>query len=364
MTPCNLRTKMKSKKSPRMRGSRCAHCEDFGPGAASALWHKIEVSNPQDPERLEADYLANVGRLYDRWFASRSGGSNAEFEKRKTPDMRELLRTDAFRQIQASTDCRLLMHGRDLGQTNFPGCVSPHQPRDGNPAEDDYVDSDFCAVYFPEWRKLHPKEIWISVRGAASFARSLSRVSSETSMTEETCGICRVFLYHHEVFHFNVERALRRLAGNVGGDRLWWNAYVASWGTYDCIEEGMAEAFALQRVKRLPARYQRYLEPLQTLILKSTPGYSSGVAIAERYAEFKRFFFRKVATVTGMDAIHETAFLEMLENETPPESKVFYVMPVTREQKREISDCSGTSGIKVIAADTAQATGLENILDW
>jgi hypothetical protein len=324
----------------------------------------MEIRSPQDPGRLDMDFLENVGRLYDQWFAPASGAHDEPYAARKEEDIRGLLKTCAFEEIRASTDSQLALCRDSLGNTNFPGCICPPKKRNGEPTNDDHVDSDFCAVYLPERRDIHQKEIWISVRGTACFAHSLSRISSGNPINEEIYGFCRAFLYYHEIFHFNVERALRRLAGNVGAEGLWWNAYVASWGTYDCIEEGMAEAFALQRMKRLPARYQGYIEPLKTLILKSTPGYSSGVAIAERYEEFKRFFFSKVAGVTGVDDFHEAAFLKMLEDETPRECKVFYVLPVATEQKQKMTDYFRSKPVIDIATVIAGSTDLPDISPW
>jgi len=325
----------------------------------------MEILNPQDPGKLEMDVSANVGRLFSQWVAVNDGKpyekDSAEIERA----IRDLFGTGDFNLREQYTDSELAsIWGEFWGKsenTNFPSCVCPPKKRNGGTPEDDYVDSDFCAVYLPERRETHQKEIWISVRGAACFARSLSGIYSANYTSEEINAVCRVFLYHHEIFHFNVERALRQLGGSVGAEGLWMNAYVASWGTYDCIEEGMAEAFALQRMKRLPELYHGYIEPLKTLILKSTPGYSSGVAISERYEEFKRFFFRKVADVTGMDQIHEEEFLKMLEDDTPRDCKVFYVMPVTEVQKQRIINCRR---LWILEDVTPEQTDSGDISEW
>lgn len=351
-----------------MNHSRCAHCENLAASSASVLWHKMEIQNPQDPGELEMDVSANVGRLFNHCVAVNGRNPYKEGSDEIERAIDQLFGTSDFKLQQKYTDSELASIWREFwgksGNTNFPDCICPPKERNGRTPEDDYVDSDFCAVYLPERRETHQREIWISVRGAACFARSLSGICSANGTSEEINVVCRVFLYHHEIFHFNVDRALRRLGVNIGAGDLWWNAYVASWGTYDCIEEGMAEAFALQRMKRLPERYHGYIEPLKTLILKSTPGYSSGVAIAERYEEFKRFFFRKVADVTGMDQIHEAEFLKMLEDDTPPDCRVFYVMPVTEEQKQHIIDCRRLWALKDAVDGILGPTDPGDISGW
>ncbi len=197
----------------------------------------MEIKNPKNPEKPETDDFANVERLHDLWPVPPGLAPNRKHAAQRNREI-SVLHGDVLNRLHASTDSSLVMGGHELGERNFPSCVCTPKKRDTRPQDDFHEDSDFYAVYLSERRKTHQNEIWISVRGTAFFARFLAKNTSANTLNLDIYAACLVFLFYHEIFHFNVDQAIRWLAGKVGASgaprlldiRPWHALSTGCWG--------------------------------------------------------------------------------------------------------------------------------------
>ena len=144
-----------------------------------------------------------------------------------------------------------------------------------------------CLAFYLPFHNFMPTwwGVYLTVEGVAILANHFVTLSGGALKPAEAVAASRLFLYHHEAFHHQVECFATRLELThrkplyvADFDRLYKNGF----GTDACIEEGLANAQAYRKTKATLGHYA--LEnALQHYISNSPPGYRLGVGLAKRF---------------------------------------------------------------------------------
>jgi predicted RNA binding protein YcfA (HicA-like mRNA interferase family) len=148
--------------------------------------------------------------------------------------------------------------------------------------------------YYPTWWG-----IYILAEGVQWLARDIVGRSGGSVEMREATEAARLFLYYHEAFHHKTECFATRLelthrkpCYKTGFERF----FQATWGSDKCLEEGLAEAFALrhtyekQRNKAIDAALSSHVED-------SPPGYRLGVSIRKTWDDTRSEFSEANQTI-------------------------------------------------------------------
>lgn len=132
--------------------------------------------------------------------------------------------------------------------------------------------------------------IYITIEGVAILAHLLQKYSGGFLSQIDAVHAARLFLFYHEQFHNKTECFATRLELShrqplyITGFEQY---YRQGLGTDDCLEEGLANARAIQQTLR-KLRHVPYLRhAIHKMVTNSPPGYSRGVALsnATRFKE-------------------------------------------------------------------------------
>lgn len=141
--------------------------------------------------------------------------------------------------------------------------------------------------YYPTWWG-----IYILAEGVQWLARDIvTRSGGDVGMRDAT-DAARLFLYYHEAFHHKAECFATRLelthrkpCYKTGFERY----FQATWGSDKCLEEGLAEAFALKHTYE-KLRNKAIDAALSAHVGDSPPGYRLGGSIRKTWDETRGEF--------------------------------------------------------------------------
>lgn len=145
--------------------------------------------------------------------------------------------------------------------------------------------SDCLAFYLP-FHYYHPTwwGVYLLFEGVLWLANEIVRRSGGSVQRIDAIRASRLFLYYHEAFHHKTECFATRLElthrkpfFKAGFERLYQNTF----GTAECLEEGLANACALQDA------YDRLRDSnvdcaLIGYVQDSPPGYNQGEMVRRR----------------------------------------------------------------------------------
>lgn len=130
--------------------------------------------------------------------------------------------------------------------------------------------------YYPTWWG-----VYLLLEGVVWLAGEIVRRSGCTVSGYQAMQAARLFLYHHEAFHHKTECFATRLElthrkpfYKTGFERL----YQKTFGTVDCLEEGLANASALGDSNK-KMRDHAVDDALKGYVRDSPPGYDQGLRI-------------------------------------------------------------------------------------
>ncbi len=181
-----------------------------------------------------------------------------------------------------------IVTAESLFEEKFPG--SPQ----GFPSKGGYLPPpDFMAFYLPfHYYYPHQWGIYILLEGQNWLVNLMHQLTENILSHGEALGVARVFLYSHEFFHHIVESFATRLETThrvpvyKAGFQKYFNR---TQGTDDCIEEGLATAYAYKKVKekclKNDSRQAVVLSALVRYIESLPPGYR----IAKDYLNNREF---------------------------------------------------------------------------
>lgn len=157
------------------------------------------------------------------------------------------------------------------------GAPQPYVQQDLMPPTD-------CLAFYLPFHYYHPTwwGVYLLFEGVVWLAQEI-RIRSEVKVSpRRAIQAARFFLYYHEAFHHKTECFATRLElthrkpfYKTGFERL----YQKTFGTTDCLEEGLANAHALQKVHK--CRGLHAFPALCGYVRESPPGYDQGVNIRE-----------------------------------------------------------------------------------
>ncbi|HBH51726.1 MAG TPA: hypothetical protein DDY91_07530 [Planctomycetaceae bacterium] len=128
--------------------------------------------------------------------------------------------------------------------------------------------------------------IYLTVEGVQELAFEVYRLAGGELDLKDAFFAARLFLYYHEAFHHAVECFATRLEQiertplyRTGFQELFKGVF----GTDECLEEGLANAFAYRKTVAKIRRPELKVA-LRQLIEQSDPGYRMGVQFARRFS--------------------------------------------------------------------------------
>lgn len=226
-------------------------------------WAVIPIDNPEslDPTDLEDEFWGDDegGDLWEVWGSRFWEGYGIEFED----PFPGSLRNPTDRDFQ----------GPNLGQPNFtlpPDCLAFYLP---------------FHSYYPDWWG-----VYLIAEGVCDLASKLSFLTRHPRGLSRTLWVAaaRHFLYRHESFHHSVECFATRLevVQRTSLYRTKFDAvYQQTFGTDECVEEALANAYAIQHTvdatKELPQASQM-LTAIDNYVRANPPGYRLGVQFSGR----------------------------------------------------------------------------------
>jgi len=155
----------------------------------------------------------------------------------------------------------------------------------------DYVPPPDCLAfylpfhyYFPTWWG-----VYILADGVQWLKREIVTRSNGRVSNHDATQAARLFLYYHEAFHHKTECLATRFelshrmpCFKVGFEQF----YQKTFNTDACLEEGLAQAFALQNVMD-KLKDREIAAALAAYIGDCPPGYRRGVEIRRKLDEFR-----------------------------------------------------------------------------
>ena len=162
-----------------------------------------------------------------------------------------------------------------LGGAHAGGPI-PYHDRDRMPPPD-------CLAFYLPFHYYYPNYwgVYLLLEGVVWLACEIVRRSEGIVPHSNAMQAARLFLYYHEAFHHKAECFATRLElthrrpfYKTGFERF----YQKTFGTVDCLEEGLANASALRdSAGKLKDRCVD--EALEAYVLENPPGYDQGVRI-------------------------------------------------------------------------------------
>lgn len=137
-----------------------------------------------------------------------------------------------------------------------------------------------CLAFYLPFHYYHPKwwGVYLTYEGVLWLSNEILRLSKHSVPRLQALQAARLFLYHHEAFHHKVECFATRLElthrrpfYKTGFERYYQNTF----GTVDCLEEGLGNASALKdsynkhKSKAIDAALAEYVD-------HNPPGYNQG----------------------------------------------------------------------------------------
>jgi predicted RNA binding protein YcfA (HicA-like mRNA interferase family) len=164
-------------------------------------------------------------------------------------------------------------------ELRFPG------PFPGSPSnfDDKFVPPPDALAFYLPFHYFHPIwwGIYLLMEGTQGLGQFIHTAAQGSLTTVESLLVARTFLYCHESFHHSVECfatrleiSFRRPMYRTGFD----SRYNRTLGKPDCLEEALASAHALRRVKSDCLKHQsckrkQALNALKEYICRCPPGY-------------------------------------------------------------------------------------------
>ena len=198
-----------------------------------------------------------------------------------------------------STPDQIEHFGTDLLDEGFtpeiprPPIVS-QEPWGGAPPRDvgsHEAPPDCLAFYLPF--HLFAREWWgvyLLFDGVLLLARRIMDISGGIIPSRQAIQAARVFLYYHEAFHHETECFSLRLETTHRKPlyrTVFQDLFKKTLMTDECLEEGLANAHALDKCATATKNNQAIMDALAKIVEASPPGYRRGV-------EFQRTQFRFV----------------------------------------------------------------------
>jgi len=169
-----------------------------------------------------------------------------------------------------------------------------------NQGTDDLVPTPEAMAFYLPFHYFHPRlwGIYLVAEAVEEFGRWISRNSSGSLSASEGFGVAGVFLFAHESFHHAVEVFATRLEiahrqpfYRRGFEALFRRVY----GTDECIEEGLANAAGIRKIRDVA--FRRPDNPTKR---------EAAVAAVTRYVELCGPGYRLGSRLTGGDTFKQT----------------------------------------------------------
>lgn len=157
----------------------------------------------------------------------------------------------------------------------------------GAPKMDPPTSIEARAFYFPFHYHLGCWGIYILFDGMLQLAEDIYNFGKATISPIDAIAASRLFLFSHEYFHFQVECFATRL--ELAHRKPFCicgfqDMYINTFGRDSCLEESLANAYALQEIKKT-FKNEQIFKALFDCVKNSLPGYRLGI----KYHEMKDF---------------------------------------------------------------------------
>jgi len=230
---------------------------------------------------LESDYyIIEIGNIEKEELSP--------FEQKLSPDDRldAPLFDEGYRHPFAGRD-EAPMENAGIGRPEFPGGPVSQWPANYRPPADAYAFYMPYHLYYPHWWG-----IYLIAERVIELAQELRDATRPKITWDEAFRATRLYLFKHEYFHQKAETFSAKLEV-THRERMYLEGqlpfYVRTFGTDNCIEEALAEAYAIREVERIlrnwkwraPAR-NAYMKALKHFVSQSGPGYQLGVEYADQ----------------------------------------------------------------------------------
>ena len=166
----------------------------------------------------------------------------------------------------------------------YGGAPISYRDRDRSPPPD-------CLAFYLPFHYYYPNfwGIYIFFEGVLWLAGDIVHRSKGTVSPVRAIEAARLFLYYHEAFHHQTECFATRLElthrkpfYKSGFERL----YESTAGTVHCVEEGLANAAALQKTA-MRLKHRNTDVALSEYVREAPPGYDQGNAIRKKFLSTK-----------------------------------------------------------------------------
>ena len=143
---------------------------------------------------------------------------------------------------------------------------------------------EFAGFYLPFHYHLRCWGIYIFFDGMLDLAIEIYNTDKTTISPLDAIEAARFFIYSHEYLHFQVECFATRLELAhrkpfcICGFR---DMYIKTFGSDSCLEESLANAYALQETKK-KFKNEQIFKALFDCVKKSLPGYRLGIEYHEK----------------------------------------------------------------------------------
>jgi len=197
-----------------------------------------------------------------------------------------------------------------------------------------------CLAFYLPWHFFYPDwwGVYLRFDGLLYLADGIQTRSNSAVPSRTAIQMARLFLYYHEAFHHLTECYAFRLEA-THRHPIYKKTFVAryqkTFGTHDCLEEGLANAHALRKCAVAARRIgnSAIIEALREYVTQSPPGYSRGVKFEGRLfrptqCEFAEVNQRDaVPTAPDLDPAIWLTSTHMFHGITNIKSRVKYYLP-------------------------------------
>lgn len=137
--------------------------------------------------------------------------------------------------------------------------------------------------------------VYILVEGVAYLANEIRRRASGPISSTLAWQAARLFLYHHEAFHHKTECFATRLEVTHRKPLFrtgFESFYKSTFGTAQCLEEGLAEAEGLIKIQK-KLKNPQINAALEAHVMAGLPGYREGNRIRKSFRDTRAEFAEK-----------------------------------------------------------------------
>lgn len=164
-----------------------------------------------------------------------------------------------------------------------PAILGYPEDHAGAPKEGPSNSIEALAFYFPFHYHLRCWGLYILFDGMLKLAKDIYDFGKTTISPIDAIAASRLFLYSHEHFHFQVECFATRLELAHRKPFCIYgfeDMYNKTFGTNLCLEESLANAYALQEIKK-KFKNEQIFKALFHCVKNSPPGYCLGIEYHE-----------------------------------------------------------------------------------